>query len=42
MDFEFFVIVALTFIMHLIGTLAYATLGVRTGHIAVLRLNTNS
>ena len=37
MDFQLFVIVALTFIIHLIGTLAYAfrIAGIRTGHIAI-------
>src|SRR5262245_29306704 len=37
MDSQLFVIVALTFIIHLIGTLAYAFrfAGIRTGHIAI-------
>lgn len=37
LDLQLFVIVALTFVIHLIGTLAYAfrIAGVRTGHIAI-------
>lgn len=37
MDFQLFVIVALTFVIHLIGTVAYAfrIAGIRTGHIAI-------
>ena len=37
MDFQLFIIVALTFIIHLIGTLAYAfrIAGIRTGQIAI-------
>ena len=37
MDIQLFVVLALTFVIHLIGTLAYAfrIAGVRTGHIAI-------
>ncbi|WP_198585859.1 lipid II flippase Amj family protein [Pararhizobium haloflavum] len=37
LDFQLLVIIALTFVIHLIGTLAYAfrIAGIRTGHIAI-------